>query len=165
MEFFIPSIFLFLLAVGITFAIAPKLTPFVMAVLSLALLVFGVYYHHKLFAYEYRLSTWQDSLKIYAPAIMIGAVILVILYGILSFFTGGQVPVPTIPDIEMPKANTATNMLTEAINNATESIGNITNNILPNNGRNNANKNRNEGNNERKNKNGNNLTRSFLEVI
>ena len=64
----------------VSFAVAPNLSPIILAVLSIALLVFGVYHHYNMFASEYRLSTWQESLKIYAPAIMIGAIIIFIIY-------------------------------------------------------------------------------------
>ena len=71
MEFFIPGLVLFLVAIAVTAFIVPKATPMIAAILSLVFLTYGVYQHYTLFADEYRLSTWQDGLKIYAPAIMI----------------------------------------------------------------------------------------------
>lgn len=172
MEFFIPSIFIFLVAIGTSFALAPRLTPIVVAVLSIGLLVFAVHSHYKMFAAEYRLSTWQDSLKIYAPALMIGAIIIFIIYSIIALFSKGEVPVPQVPSVNMPPANTATNKLTETINNTTESIGNMYNNLKDSVNENVINKFNLTGNttNKRNNTNKSNmyknqLTRSFLETL
>jgi hypothetical protein len=181
MQFFIPGIFLFVLAIAITFIIAPRATPLVSAILSIGFLGFGVYEHYKLFAAEYRLSTWQDSLKMYAPAIMISAIIIFIIYTILALFTKGAVPVPPIPNIEVPSANTATDQLVKAVNTVMNTVTNTKNDVLTsvNKTINNINKNRtnifntlngnkinelkeNKGENERRN---NNLSRSFLETI
>lgn len=178
MELFIPSLFIFIVAILVCFIIIPRFTPLITAILALGLLSYGVYDHYKLFSSEYRLSTWQDSLKIYAPAIMIGALILFIIYAIIMYFNKGSVPIPTAPNIALPPANTATNTVTEHINNVTSGItntlGNITdgitntlNNVTGNNGNNKGNGNKGNGNNGRGNNkgNGNNLSRSFLETI
>jgi hypothetical protein len=125
-----------------------------------------------MFAAEYRLSSWQDSLKIYAPALMIGAIIIFIIYSIISIFSKGQVPVPQVPVVNMPPANTATNKVTETINNTTESLSNIYNNLKDSINENVlkkpnlSGKNNNQRNNTNKsNFNKNQLTRSFLETI
>jgi predicted PurR-regulated permease PerM len=180
MEFFIPGLLLFLVSIAVTFIVAPRFTPLVVALLSVAFLAYGVYDHYKMFAAEYRLSTWQQSLKIYAPAIMIGAIILFIIIAILSFFTKGSVPVPSVPNVTEPNENSATNQLVNGLN----AIGNMFNgnknkntNVINqvNNQINNVNKNRNNVlglNNNNKgneapsnNKKNNNLSRSFLETI
>lgn len=180
MEFFIPGLLLFLVSIAITFALAPRFTPLVVAVLSVAFLAYGVYDHYKMFAAEYRLSTWQESLKIYAPAIMIGAIIIFIIFSILSFFTNGSVPVPPIPNVTEPTENSATNHIVNGLNaignvftNKKNKNTNVINNI--NNQINNVNKNRNDvlglnNNNEGKGsgnnkKTNNGLSRSFLETI
>lgn len=180
MEFFIPGLLLFLVSIAVTFLVAPRFTPLVVALLSIAFLTYGVYDHYKMFASEYRLSTWQQSLKIYAPAIMIGAIIIFIIFSILSFFTKGSVPVPSVPNVTEPNENSATNQLVNGLN----AIGNMFNgnknkntNVINqvNNKINNVNKNRNnllglnnnKGNegaaNNKKNNNG--VSRSFLETI
>ena len=178
MEFFIPALLLFLVSIAVSFALAPRFTPLVVALLSIAFLTYGVYDHYKMFASEYRLSTWQESLKIYAPAIMIGAIILFIIYSILALFTKGSVPVPPIPNVTEPNENSATNQIMNSLNK----VGNLfTNNKNTNvvnqvnNKINNANKNRNnilglnsnKGNNESENTNkkNNTVSRSFLETI
>jgi hypothetical protein len=131
-----------------------------------------------MFAAEYRLSTWQQSLKIYAPAIMIGAIILFIIYAILAFFTKGSIPVPPIPNIVAPNDNSATNNVVKSLNTVANTLTNNKNDIVSsvNNTINKVNNNRTNllntvsGNNENenesnKNKRNNNLSRSFLETI
>lgn len=115
--------------VGLTFAIVPKATPMIAGVLSILFLAYGVYDHRRLFADEYRLSTWQDGLKIYAPAIMIIAIILLCIYGIIGFFTHGAVPIPSMPDIALPSPNTITSAVSNTLNNVSSSISNATTNM------------------------------------
>jgi hypothetical protein len=170
MELFIPGLLLFLVSIAVSFAIAPRFTPLIVALLSLGFLTYGVYNHYKMFAAEYRLSTWQESLKLYAPAIMIGAIILFIIYAILAFFTKGAVPVPPLPNLSAPNENTTTNSVVNSLNQIGNTLTNnrntnVINNV--NNQINNVNKNRNNvlGLNNNQNKKNNNLSRSFLETI
>jgi hypothetical protein len=169
MEFFIPGLLLFLISIAISFAVVPKFTPLIAAVLSIVFLTFGVYQHYKMFAYEYRLSTWQDNLKVYAPAVMIGATILFVIYAILAFFSRGSVPVPPMPNINIPSVSEATNTITESLNkvantvtntaaNLTEDVTEAANNVVGNTNQINQNRNKNS-------KNRNNLSRSILETI
>jgi esterase/lipase len=102
------------------------------AIMSMIFLTFGVYTHYRIFSSEYRLSTWQEGLKIYAPAVMIIAIILFIIYGIIALFTGVNVPVPSVPEFEMPAANTVTNTIMNAYNNAAKNISEATNTITQN---------------------------------
>jgi hypothetical protein len=171
MEFFIPGLLVFLLAIAISFVLVPRFTPLIIAILSIVLLTYGVYDHYKMFASEYRLSTWQDGLKIYAPALMIAAIIIYIIYAILAFFTSGSVPVPSIPVITEPTDNTATDQIMKSINK----IGNAITNNKSTNLLNKVNNTINKVNNNRTNllglnqanlnKKNNNLSRSFLETI
>ena len=171
MEFFLPGLFLFIVTIYMTMWMAPRVTPFVASLLSIGLLSYGVYHHYKLFAAEYRLSTWQEGLKVYSPAIMILAVILFILYGILFFFTKGQVPVPSMPNIALPSPNSITGQLTDSMESIGNSMVNSMNNIMPTNKTVNSLVNRvsnsigvNQPPNRNKNK-GNNVSRSFLETV
>jgi hypothetical protein len=128
MEFFIPGLLIFLVAIAIAVIIVPQMTPMIAAVLSILFLAYGVYDHYLLFAPEYRLSTWQDGIKIYAPFIMLAGIILFVIYFIFAFFTGGEVPVPKVempamPEMpEMPTFNAIKNRMNNAVNN----IGNNT---------------------------------------
>jgi hypothetical protein len=51
------------------------------------------------------------------------------LFSIYSFFSGGKVPVPTIPTAPKENANTATNIFTKSLNNAGEMLGDVTESI------------------------------------
>ena len=123
MEFFIPGLLIFLVAISIAIVIVPQTTPMIAAVLSILFLAYGVYDHYLLFAPEYRLSTWQDGIKIYAPFIMLAGIILFVIYFIFAFFTGGEVPVPKVempamPEMpEMPTFNAIKNRMNNAVNN------------------------------------------------
>jgi hypothetical protein len=122
MEFFIPGLLLFLLFLFIAFIFVPKATPMIAAILSIIFLIYGVREHSQLFASEYRLSTWQEGLKMYAPAIMIIVIIIFVIYSIMAFFTGGSVPIPSMPNVELPTMNGLATNLTNSINTAKESI-------------------------------------------
>jgi len=172
MEFFLPGLLLFLVSIAVTAVLAPKATPLIASLLSIAFLSYGVYHHHRLFAAEYRLATWQEGLKLYAPAVMIMAVVLVILYGVLSFFTSGQVPIPSLPNMSLPSPNSITNSITSSMEGAVNSM----NNMLSLGANNKNNRGNNSGslmnslglNGNKNNKGSNNkggVTRSFLETV
>lgn len=129
MELYLPSLAVFFLVMLLLFTIVPKLSPFIMTSLAAVLLAFGIYQHKHMFAEEYRLSTWQESWKIFAPGVFIGAVIILILYTIITAFSGVEVPVPTMPNITLPPAETATNAMTSTLNNISSGLSNITSNI------------------------------------
>ena len=151
------------------------------AILSIAFLIYGVRDHSQRFASEYRLSTWQDGLKMYAPAVMILVIIVFVIYSIMAFFTGGSVPIPSIPDIEVPTMTDIASNITNTINNAKNTISNakntISNELNLTNKRNNnnstilgsimGNNNTNKGNNTNKknNTNANGFRKSMLETI
>jgi predicted PurR-regulated permease PerM len=170
MEFFIPGILIFLVAVLVTYFIEPHITPFITAILSIIFLTFGVYSHYHLFASEYRLSTWQDNMKVYAPAFMIAAIILFIIYSILSLFTGVSVPIPSLPTFEVPTANTITSATMNSINNVGKSLSNATSSIT-NSLKNstsavtNSIQNISPFSNQNKSKSKNNVSRSFVETF
>jgi hypothetical protein len=139
MEFFIPGLLIFLVAIIIAILIVPETTPMIAAVLSILFLAYGVYDHYLLFAPEYRLSTWQDGIKIYAPFIMLAGIILFVIYFIFAFFTGGEVPVPKVemPAMpEMPTFNAIKNAANTVINNAVNGTNKKVNNTTPANGSN-----------------------------
>jgi len=134
MEFFIPGLLIFLVAIAIAVIIVPQMTPMIAAVLSILFLAYGVYDHYLLFAPEYRLSTWQDGIKIYAPFIMLAGIILFVIYFIFAFFTGGEVPVPKVemPAMpEMPTFNTIKNRMNNAVNNVRNNTNKRSENAKP----------------------------------
>ena len=126
MEFFIPGLLIFLVAISIAIIIVPQITPMIAAVFAILFLAYGVYDHYLLFAPEYRLSTWQDGIKIYAPFIMLAGIILFVIYFIFAFFTGGEVPVPKIEMPAMPEMPTF-NAIKNRMNNAVNNVRNNTN--------------------------------------
>jgi len=167
MEFFLPSLFIFLLAVIVISFIVPRMSPVIIIGMSAVLLGFGVYHHFKLFWDEYKQSTWQDQLRLFAPGIMLTVIIIYVLFSILMFFTGGSVPVPSMPNIELPSADTATNVVTEAINTMIAPLMpakpvNNNNAAKPANNNNAA---KPANNNSKPNSKNNNVSRSFLATI
>jgi hypothetical protein len=166
MEFFLPGLFLFLVSLAVTALVAPKVTPAVATVLAIGFLTYGVYHHQKLFAAEYRLSTWQEGLKVYAPALMILAVLLFLFYAILAFFTGGRVPVPAM-NLSLPSPDSFTNSVAtsfNAIGNSVATSFNTLGNSMGNLGNSlNFSGNGNQGNQNKGNKG--NISRSFLETV
>ena len=126
MELFIPGIAVLLLAALIVFLVLPRFGAPVLVVLSIILLVYGVYTHASMFAPEYRLSTWTDIVKQYAPFVIIGALLVSILMymGFLFSSKGAEaLPVPNVaPTPNLPPADTATNPLTAAINSGLQAV-------------------------------------------
>jgi hypothetical protein len=121
MEFFLPSLAALLIAALIVFLIVPRLGAPVLAALSIALLVYGVYNHIQLFSSEYRYSTWQDRLKFYAPFIMIAGLIVAVLFYLTYIF--GTQGAQALPASNIP-VNEAVNNVTEAAGNAAAKVGN-----------------------------------------
>jgi hypothetical protein len=121
MEFFLPSILFLLISAAIVFFVIPRFGPLVLAVVSLVLLTIGMYNHYTLFQNEYRASTWQLGLVAFAPYIMIGVVIvMIILYLTYLLPSGATSSVPNVKTntINLPPPETATNVITEGVNNA-----------------------------------------------
>lgn len=133
MELFIPSVLILLLAAAVIFFILPRFGAATLAIISVALLAFGIYQHMNAFGTEYRLSTWQLGLVSYAPYIMVGGLLVVIAFYLLSISplgkangsTASVIDMPEMPTItEMPNANTATNVVTAGVNNALKGVAN-----------------------------------------
>jgi hypothetical protein len=134
MEFFLPSVFILLLASLVVFFVFPRFGPSVLAAVSLVLLIMGVYQHYHTFRTEYRLSTWQNSFIPYASYILIGGLIFAILVYLLyllpanSTAAAANAPIVALPSIaNMPSANTATNPVTAGLNKALNVVGNVAN--------------------------------------
>lgn len=169
MEFFLPSVFVLLLAAAVVFFVFPRFGPLTLAIVSLALLVLGVYNHASSFGAEYRLSTWQLALANYPPYVMIGGLLLAIIGYLLFLAPSGSaviapVNIPTVAN--MPPPETATNALTATVNRGLNAAANL---VGANNKRNNASANASAnaglfgnilGNNKRNAGNGSNANRS-----
>lgn len=136
MEFFLPGLISIIIAATIAFAVLPRFSPFILAILSITLLVLGVYHHYSIFYHEYHYSTWQEKLKDYAPIIMIGVIILVSLFYMVFLFSSGSAPKNNSSNLNniinfsnLPSANSATNPLTEIINNTIRTANDFAENI------------------------------------
>ena len=149
MEFFLPSLAALLLTALLVFFVLPKFGAPILVALSIILLMYGVRSHIQLFAPEYRFSTWQEQLKLYAPFIIIGGLLLSVL-SYLGFLFGTKgvnaLPAPNIaPAVNMPPANTATNPITSIINSGLQAVNGavntVTNAVSPNTSANNSKKN------------------------
>jgi hypothetical protein len=137
MEFFLPGLAALLIAGLIVFLVLPRLGAPVLAILSLVLLVYGVYNHYYMFSSEYRYSTWQERLKFYAPFFIIGAlIILVIMYMGMLFGTQGAsaLPASNAPAADSQVVAAANSVGNAALNqavNVTNAVG-LTNNAKVN---------------------------------
>jgi hypothetical protein len=125
MEFFLPSLATLLIAALIVFLIVPRLGAPVLAALSIALLVYGVYNHIQLFSSEYRYSTWQDRLKFYAPFVMVAGLIVAVLFYLTYIFgTQGAAALPASNIPVNASVNEAVNNVAEVAGNAAAKVGN-----------------------------------------
>ena len=155
MEFFIPGITIMFITIYISSRIIPRVTPLIAAVLSIIFLIFGVYEHYSMFASEYRLSTWQDGMKAYAPAVMIVATFIFISYSSFSLFENG-IEMPKMPQLlQMPKMPELPQMPKIDMSPISESISNISSSF-----KNNSSKS-NNSNSEKEPK----ISRSYLETL
>ena len=131
MQFFLPSLIAFIIAIAIVFAVLPRLAAPVLVGVSLVILGFALWQHISLFKTEYEASTWQQQLKFYAPFVMIAAVLFAVLtyFGVIASSGGyAALPVPTLPSIPvLPSAQTATNPLTSSINSGMRAFTPATN--------------------------------------
>lgn len=91
MEFFLPSLVIFLIGALLAFFVVPKFSVHALAILSIALFIFGIYHHMKIFSYEYRYSSWQEQFKEYGSQIMIGALLLVVTFYLFFLFNKSPV--------------------------------------------------------------------------
>jgi predicted membrane protein len=136
MEFFLPSVFILLVAAAVVFFVIPRFGPSVLAAIALVLLIMGAYQHYHTFGTEYRLSTWQYSFIPYASYILVGGLIFAILVYLLYLLPANSTAAasPVLPTIaSMPSANTATNPVTAGVNKAINAVSNVLNTSRRNN--------------------------------
>jgi hypothetical protein len=124
MELFLPSILVIIFAALVIMLVIPNFSPLIIVILSVILLTASSYHHFHFFWHEYRDSTWQTNLKIFAPGIIIAAVFIYIFVAGSSFFTSGSMP--SMPSMELPSASTATNSITSAINSSMSAVSSAT---------------------------------------
>jgi predicted PurR-regulated permease PerM len=94
MELFIPSLAVLFFAAIVCFFILPRMSPYVLGILSLAMFSLGVWQHYSMFPYEYRASMVTNLLQQYSGFIMVLGVIFIGVVGAL-LFKGPSVNAPS----------------------------------------------------------------------
>jgi len=93
MELFIPSLFVVVLSSFVILVFLPKMAPYTLGFLALALFAFGIWQNYKMFPHEYRGTMILQNLKDYSPFVMVTLIIVGGMITILSVFG------PTPPSI------------------------------------------------------------------
>lgn len=123
MEFFLPSMLIIILAVGLSIFIAPNLSPYALIIGSIVSMIIALYNHYSLFANEYRVMSWLEGAKAFAPSFMSGLVVVLAVGYILFLITKGKMPSMPMPPSSIPPPDTATNSLTKNIGQGLNSLG------------------------------------------
>ena len=82
-QYFIPALIALLLSALIFFFVLPRLSPYILGALSVAMLGLGIWQHYSMFPYEYRSSIVTELLQQYAGFILLALIILASSIGIL----------------------------------------------------------------------------------
>jgi len=123
MEFFIPSLFIVLLAAIVLVVIVPKLSPVVLTTVCSILLVWGLANHYTLFSKEYHNMNWTNTAVIAGPYLILFLVIGLSLGYIILLFTRKSFSTSQSPPMNIPPPETATNYVTRGIGNSLVSSG------------------------------------------
>ena len=101
----IPSLLILVLSALVIFVILPKMAPYTIGGLALALFALGLWQNYSMFPYEYKSTMLIQTFKEYAPFVMLTAVIVGGMIAILVAY--GPSP-PAITSVVIP-ANTSVN--------------------------------------------------------
>jgi hypothetical protein len=123
MEFYIPSLFVVLLAGIILVIFVPRLSPLVLTTLCSLLLVWGLANHYTLFSTEYHNMNWTNTATLAGPYIMLFTVIGLSIGYIILVFTRKRFSAAPSPPMNIPPPETATNYVTRGIGNSLVSTG------------------------------------------
>lgn len=113
-----PSLLVLVLGAVVCFVFLPKMTPYILGVLALAMFIVGAWQHYQMFPYEYRSSVLIDLLRDYSPFVMLLAVIggglvaLSLAFGVSPPSVAEVLPAAItdiIPAINNTKTNNAKN--------------------------------------------------------
>ena len=131
MELFIPSLIVLILGALFAFVLIPRMSPYVLGGLAIAMFILGLWQHYSMFPYEYQASMATNVLKQYSGFIMLLAVIFCGTVGIL-YMHGANPPGAAEILPEMPNLTGSNN----AKNNAGGifNLGGNSNNAKPANG-------------------------------
>lgn len=104
MELFIPSLAVLFFGALICFFVLPRMSPYVLGIVSILMLGIGIWQHYSMFPYEYRTpSLVTDKIQQYAGFFMILAVIVAGIGVIMSSYGYSPPPVTEM----LPEAITA----------------------------------------------------------
>lgn len=131
MEFFLPSVFVMMLAFFVSgYFFVRGSSPITLGIMTLLLILFTAYNHYSFFANEYRIMTWADTAKQNAPTILV-ALVIVMMIGYLLFASGIKSSGLNMPPNHLPSEQSATNSLTGMINRGLVATGSATHNSPP----------------------------------
>lgn len=122
MELFIPSLVVLILGALFGFVLLPKLSPYVLGGLAIAMFGLGLWQHYTMFPYEYKVSMATEVLKEYSGFIMLVAIIFAGTVSVLYMHGGNP---PAAGDV-MPELPAMPNMMGPS-NNAKNNSGGIFN--------------------------------------
>ena len=122
MEFYIPSLFIVLIAAIFLVLVLPQLSPLVLTVVCSLLLVWGLANHYTLFSNEYHNMNWTNTATIAGPYVILFLVIGLSLGYIILVFTRKRFTSNNSP-MNIPPPESATNYMTRGIGNSLVSTG------------------------------------------
>ena len=123
MEFYIPSLFIILLAAIFVVLVVPRLSHIVLIVLCSLLLVWGIANHYTLFVTEYNNMNWTNTAVIAGPYVMLFLVIGLSLGYIILVFTKSRSSSERQERMNIPPPESATNYVTRGIGNSLSATG------------------------------------------
>ena len=123
MEFYIPSLFIILLAAIFLVLLVPRLSHIVLIVLCSLLLVWGIANHYTLFVTEYNNMNWTNTAIIAGPYVMLFLVIGLSLGYIILLFTKSRSSSERQERMNIPPPESATNYVTRGIGNSLSATG------------------------------------------
>ena len=135
MEFYLPSLFIILLAAIFAVSTIPRFAPIVLAIIAGLCLALAMYNHSSLFYNEYKNMNWANLATISgaSPYLLTGLVILLCLGYIIMLISSGKAPSLNMPSMMIPPPSTATNTLTRGIGNGlvNSGVANVNRNYEP----------------------------------
>ena len=125
MEFYIPSLFIMIIAAAVCFLLIPQFTPMILAGFATLCLVLAMYNHSSLFWNEYKNMNWASTAtaSMASPYLLVGLVILLSVGYIIFLFSSGKAPNLGVPSMNIPSPSTATNFVTRGIGNGLVNAG------------------------------------------
>ena len=132
---FLPSVFLMLVAYLFTITFIPNLSHLVILVGAIAFIAITAYNHYSMFSNEYKIMTWADTARQFAPTLMIILVIALMGGYIMYISTTGKAASLPMPPANIPPPETATNFVTNAIGQGLVAAGATNVNKAPNAGK------------------------------